>query len=32
VRLRYRLIDPRRYPDEETALRAALPLDALGWR
>ncbi|MFL5805165.1 MAG: hypothetical protein ACJ8CR_25925 [Roseiflexaceae bacterium] len=32
VRLRYRLISPRRYPDEEAAIRAALPLDALGWR
>jgi hypothetical protein len=32
LRLRYRLISPRRYPDDEAAIRAALPLDALGWR
>jgi hypothetical protein len=32
LRLRYRLISPQRYPDEEAAVRAALPLDALGWR
>jgi hypothetical protein len=32
LRLRYRLISPRRYPDDEAAIRAAQPLDALGWR
>jgi hypothetical protein len=32
LRLRYRLVSPQGYPDDEAAIQAALPLDALGWR
>lgn len=32
LRLRYRLFSPDDMPDDEAAIRAALPLEAVGWR
>ncbi len=32
LRLRYRLLNPAGFPDRAAVIRAALPLEALGWR
>jgi hypothetical protein len=32
LRLRYRLFSSRGYPDDDAAIRSALPAEALGWR
>jgi len=32
LRLRYRFVGARDWPDDETAVRTAMPVEALGWR